>query len=985
MQTQRAITIFLASSEELINDRNSFQALIASLDDIYEERGIRIKCKRWEDFNAYCTGERTQDQYNKVVRASDVCICMFHRKAGEFTKEEFHHALNEYRQNNDHPKTYVYVRALVEGEVEEEELKAFKDELFKTIGHYWCNYVTEDAMKLHFVMQLERMMTPAFSSMDSQSDNLKVENGNVLLYGRKIADFSNLSFAACNTEYISLKEKIEHLDKEIIQFRAMGIAELKPVISEKSAERNQYQEELKKLEEQLFQIALSVNKVTSSGTPVSERKRMAIEMFEKGNIKGVIEVLNEDDMAADAERAETEISHGKQLVEAGNEMVESGIQKIRALVDEYVMKAKALMADFTESNRFNLACQAYERAIALTRKHLTDEELSQKLFETATFLYRNKDFDKAEVYFLECLKKRRRLACEKSHLCDYYKSKVAEVLHNLANVYRKTQRLSKSEELYKEALEIYSRIAEKKTHHDFYEPFVAATLNNLAILYSTMQRFSESEKMNKEALEIFYRLAEKTPLVYEKNVALSLESLAVTYYSAFRFTESEKMHKEALVILRRLAENNPQTYKPDIAGSLHNLANLYTITQRYFESERMHKEALEINRSLAENSSQEYLPSVASSLSNLATVYNKIQRFSESETMYKEALKIRRRLAIDLQQTYEPDFAETLNGFALLYFVTQRFSESEAMYKEALEIRRRLAIDLPQTYEPYLAETLNNLALLYTATQRFSESEAMYKEALEIRRRLAIDLPQTYEPYLAETLNGFALLYSSTERFSESEVMYKEALGISRRLVVGSPQTFEPFLAELLKNLALLYFDTLRFSECEKMYKESLEIYRRLADRNSELYESYVAYILIGLAELYFKTQCFLKSEGACIEALDIFRHLAKDNLQTYELEIVWGLTNLASNSILLSKYAEAEQYARNGLEIESTNLDLYSNLAPSLLFQGKFDEAEQIYCQYKDELIETFLNNFDEFERAEAIPCEYKKDVERIKIMLKE
>lgn len=412
MKTQRTITIFLASSEELINDRNSFQALIASLDDIYEERGIRIKCRRWEDFNAYCTGERTQDQYNKVVRASDVCICMFHRKAGEFTKEEFYHALNEYRQNNDHPKTYVYVRALVEGEVEEEDLKAFKAELFQTIGHYWCNYITEDAMKLHFVMQLERMMTSEISSMNIE--NLKVENGNVLLYGRKIADYNNLSFASCNTEYISLKEKIENLDKEIIQFRSMGIAELQPFIFEKSAERNHCQEDLKKLEEQLFQMALSVNKMTSSGMPVSERKRMAIEMFEKGNIKGVIEVLNEEDMASDIRLAQTEISRGKQLVEAGNELVESGVQKIRALVDEYVMKAKALMADFTESNRFQLACQAYERAIVLTRAHLTDEELSQKLFEIASFFCENNAFDKAEVYCLDCLKVRRRLACKKN-------------------------------------------------------------------------------------------------------------------------------------------------------------------------------------------------------------------------------------------------------------------------------------------------------------------------------------------------------------------------------------------------------------------------------------------------------------------------------------------------------------------------------------------------------------------------------------------
>ena len=447
----RTINIFLASSDELINDRNSFQALIASLDDIYEERGIRIKCKRWEDFSAHCTGERTQDDYNKVVRASDMCICMFHRKAGKYTIEEFNQALNEYRSNNDHPKTYVYIRALVEGEIEEEELKAFKNDLFQSIGHYWCNYMTDDAMKLHFVMQLERLMTSSLGSAELQSKNLKVEDGCVMLHGRKIADYSNLSFAACNTDYIALKEKIESLDKEIIQFRAMGIAELQSVILAKSAERNQSYEDLKKLEEQLLSIALSVNKMISSGTPVSERKRMAIEMFEKGNVRGVIDVLNESDMSADAERAKAEIARGKQIVEAGNEMVESGVQKIRSLVEEYTMKAKALMADYAENNRFQLACQAYEQAVALSREHLTMEELASILFDTAVFLFKNNDFGFSEKHYIECLNCCRRLSGVSP---EVYEPNVAKTLNNLAFLYSNTQRFSESEAMYQEALEI---------------------------------------------------------------------------------------------------------------------------------------------------------------------------------------------------------------------------------------------------------------------------------------------------------------------------------------------------------------------------------------------------------------------------------------------------------------------------------------------------------------------------------------------------
>ena len=226
---KNTITIFLASSDELINDRNSFQALISSLDDIYESRGIRVKCKRWEDFVAYCTGERTQDDYNKVLSNSDICICMFHRKAGAYTVEEFNHAVEEYKRTKDHPKNYVYARAVVDGEIEEDELKQFKADLFKQMGHYWCNYQTDDAMKLHFIMQFERILNSETDSLRQDESNIKVENGAVLLHGRKVADYANLPFASANKELNLLKQQIIDLEKEIATLSALGLKVTCPI------------------------------------------------------------------------------------------------------------------------------------------------------------------------------------------------------------------------------------------------------------------------------------------------------------------------------------------------------------------------------------------------------------------------------------------------------------------------------------------------------------------------------------------------------------------------------------------------------------------------------------------------------------------------------------------------------------------------------------------------------------------------------------
>ena len=683
----KTITVFLASSNELNYDRNSFQALIAKLDDIYEPRGIRIKCRRWEDFPAYCTGERTQDIYNKTVRSCDMCICMFHKEAGQYTVEEFEQALDEYRTNHSHPKTFVYIRALVDGEVETDELKAFKDELFKSIGHYWCNYACEDSMNLHFVMQLERLI-PDMGLSAGDSSQLKVEEGNVTLQGIKIADYTNLPFAAANPEYCNLKEKYAQLDKDITQLRALGIDDTHDLLREKVIDRQKCHEQIINMEKQLLDMAFQVNKSISSNSPMSERKRLAIEMFEQGNIKGVINVLNEEDMASEAKQAELEIARGRQLVQSGKDLIEKGIQTIQAQVEDYILRAKALMLDFDNADRFSLACNAYERAVELTRNHLSQAELAGQLNDYYCFLSVNNQFSKCEAYIEESVSIR-------AELC--------------------------------------------RDHPEMYEPDLAASYNNLANLYSDTQRFQESEAMYKSALAIYERLAKENPQAYEPALARSYNNLALLYSNTQRFQESEAMYKSALAIRERLAKVNPQAYEPDLAISYNNLAILYSDIQRLQESEAMYKLAIAIRERLAKANQQAYEPDLSGSYYNLAVLYYKTQRYHESEAMYKSAIAIRERLAKANPQAYGPALAASYNNLAILYYGTERIQECEEMFKLAIAIRKHLAEDDPQLYGSDLAQAYSNLAILYNATHRYAESEEMANTAAAIRERLGLE------------------------------------------------------------------------------------------------------------------------------------------------------------------------------------------------------------------------------------------------------
>jgi len=558
----------------------------------------------------------------------------------------------------------------------------------------------------------------------------------------------------------------------------------------------------------------------------------------------------------------------------------------------------------------------------------------------------------------------------------------AEWQFDAAKYLQEQNQFRKSGIYYDRALEIRRGLAQ--SNPQAYEHAVAATLNNLAVLCKDTQRFTESEVMYKNTLEIYRRLAKSNPQAYEPNVATTLNNLAILYWRTHRFTESETMFKEALEKRRCLAQSNPQAYEPDVAMTLNNLAVLYKDTQRFTEGETMFKEALETYCRLAHSNPQAYEPYVAGTLNNQADLYINTQRFTEGEAMYKKALEIRRRLAQSNPQAYEPDVAATLNNLAVLYYSTRRFTEVETMFKEALEIRRHLAHFNPQAYDPDVAMTLNNLAILYQNTQRMTESEAIYKEALVIRRRLAQSNPQAYEPYVAQTLNNLASLYYSTHRLTECEVMYKEALIILRRLARSNPQAYEPDVAQTQYNIGLLKIDMKQYKEAIPPLEETLSIYRRISQTNPAQTQGYEG-SLYYLSQLYNVVKDYLAAYHLNQEWLPIVKKKYETNPESLRNYYAENIGNYSWYCIFAKQYAEAEQYAREGLAIDATKHYIYSNLAAALLFQGRYEEAEQIYRQYKDELKDGFIDDFKQYAEAGVIPEERKTDVERIKRLIEE
>ena len=316
------------------------------------------------------------------------------------------------------------------------------------------------------------------------------------------------------------------------------------------------------------------------------------------------------------------------------------------------------------------------------------------------------------------------------------------------------------------------------------------------------------------------------------------------------------------------------------------------------------------------------------------------------------------------------------------------FAQSQNMFTEAekeyeLYIKKILADTNSQAYKPDLAASYNNLANLYKNTQRFKEAEQMHTAALEIRKRLAEANPQAYEPDLAMSYNNLAILYYTTQRFKEAEQMYKAALEIYKRLAEANPQLYSSKQAECLFGLADSQIKQEKYSEAIAPLEEALGFYKKEAEQGASTDYYYDA--ISWLHQLYSQKKKYSKAYQFIKQNIPTLRALYQSDKSNYA-ELMNGiLISQSFYSIFEKQYAEAEAYSKEALEVDSTKHIAYSNLASALLFQGKYQEAEKVYRQYKSELKEGFLSDFEEFTKAGVIPKNREEDVEKIKKMLNE
>lgn len=565
----RIIKVFLASSDELKQDRIAFGDLIRRLDSIYEKRGVRIKLKKWEDFDAAYNGRRKQDDYNDYVRDSEMFLALFYKKAGKYTIEEFDVALKEYKRTGVKPKIYVFCQDLKENEQESDNLKKYKARLDNNLGYFWGHYNNSDSLHLNFVMQL-------LLFENSLADIFKVENGEVTIDGFPVASMDRLSFVTKNSDYQRINRRLKELSILIENDRLEvdkhpDNKDLRDDLQDHIDEKNDLQDKLVQQQNLLFETAKRINCLQVSA--ITERMKKAIDAFESGDAHQANIILNETEYDADRNltdylqnREKAILSIEELLLKASVCLcdtsidIESRVDKVRNL---YIKADKmAQMVGYEKSKHallligfvdFSLKYGHYDDALNYGNRQI---QLSEELYGDSnvkiTPIYNLMglvycdmgNYDKAKEFLLKAtaIREKELGPNHPDTACSY---------NNLAEVYRKHKDFRKALDYYIRASDVYLKIQ--------VSPFAIATLlNNIGLVYYELNDCDKALRCYFSA----YDRCKKTLGEEHDIIANVLHNVGMTYLKQGNNEDAMTyLNKAKDIFLSKLGPNHPNTKK----------------------------------------------------------------------------------------------------------------------------------------------------------------------------------------------------------------------------------------------------------------------------------------------------------------------------------------------------------------------------------------------------------------------------------------
>ena len=194
--------IFLASSNELKEERLSFAKFIREINEVMKLHNIELEAEQWEFMDKAIQGHRIQDMYNETLANCEICIVLFWTKCGKYSQEELEFAYNKFRNGLNPRKIFVFFK-IDDSKKSTKNLIKFKEDFPNRFNeNFPLEYRNIDELRFTLLLQISRYDC-------DETVRLKFNNQRI--------DFSKLPCFISNKEYsevlVSYKRALLNCEK----------------------------------------------------------------------------------------------------------------------------------------------------------------------------------------------------------------------------------------------------------------------------------------------------------------------------------------------------------------------------------------------------------------------------------------------------------------------------------------------------------------------------------------------------------------------------------------------------------------------------------------------------------------------------------------------------------------------------------------------------------------------------------------------------
>ena len=716
----KIIKIFIASSDELTEERRALADMVGQLNYSLNKIGLNILLVKWEYLDASMGPLHKQEEYNRELKECEICMVLYWTKFGMYTKAELDTAYSELIAGRNPHKLYVYFKDSEQPLTP--ELKEFQDSFPSLYGHFYCVFKNEDALKSHFLLQfIDYQNTQQKSSM---SGLVEVKDAKVIVAGREYVDLNNVDFLGNNEEYHQLLQSIKKTRKLLTVTNVTD-----PEYSEYAQELQTLIEKRQNMEESLWQTALTITRLSNEAS--SERLQHAIELFNKGDNRGANAILDEATIDRD-------INRNLQNIELGKAGLKNNIAELRLKIDILRSSLSDGWRDDTE--------KIHKKIISLTEQvyGYYSEEYSDSLLNSGDFYFLLGKYNEALSNYEKALD---------ISLSEGYYPNITVSYNNIGAAYYCLCDYTKALESFEKGLKISSKIFGEN------DPDVAISYSDIGSIYKSLGDYTKALEFHNKSLIIRLKIfGEDHP-----DTATSYGYIGCVYNSLGEYTKALEFHEKSLKIrLEIFGEDHPDT-----ATSYSYIGYAYDSLSEHTKALEFHEKSLKIRLKIF---GQDH-SLVAISYGDIGCVYHSLGHHTKALDFFEKSLKIRLKIFGE----EHPDVAASYGDIGCVYHSLGDYTKALEFHEKSLKIQ----LEIFGEDHLHVAASYNSIGVVYDSLYDYNKALEFYKKSLNIRLKIfGEDYPDVATSYII--IGG---VYDSLGNYTKALEYLEKSLNIQLRYI----------------------------------------------------------------------------------------------------------------------------------------------------------------------------------------------------------